>query len=124
MNLNEATELDIRSDIVVTGYNGEMADFDNPRGEIHGFRAYLTITAEDGSRWAHFAHCTKHWEQEAIAEVEKLKARVQAFLDHGAQPLDPACWTPIQPCYGSDAYQSGGWEAETVAWEREMDERF
>jgi len=46
-----------------------------------------------------------------MATVEDLAAKVNATLAAG-KPLTAACWSEVDPAYGSDAYVSQGTEAQ------------
>lgn len=94
----------------VVGRDNEMADFDNPRGEI--IREVFNVRVEfvDGERWDH-NYCSQD-----RARIERLHARIVAAVASG-DDLDPAHWVETDPAYGSLAYQMN--EADIVARERE-----
>lgn len=54
-----------------------------------------------------------HRESEAQAAAEKLLARVVEAQNAQtwAGPVNNPHWGEGQPCYGSEAYEAGGWEA-------------
>jgi hypothetical protein len=78
----------IASDYVVVGHNPEMADFDNPRGEIVRERFYMVAEDAKGYRFGFGSE-----ESEFAAEV--------AF-QHFAPAVSE--WAPLRPAYGSQAY--------------------
>jgi hypothetical protein len=53
----------------------------------------------------------KDLRNEVMATVEDLAAKVNATLAAG-KPLTAACWSEVDPAYGSDAYVSQGTEAQ------------
>lgn len=101
----------IREDIVVVGHNGEMADYDNPRGEIYGRSYYVVATAnhqdnrshDDGLQWAN----AESFRDPAAANA--YLERLLEYVNHGGQ-LDEEFWREIEPCYGTQAWLD--WNAE------------
>lgn len=112
------TGVDVRSDLVYVGRDPEMADFDNPRGEIWRERFYVEIITcncpYEGVRFRHFHGFEKK------ADAERLADRVlNAVLDDRLP--NPKHWEFFGYVYGSEAYQSLGGEADLIAWERDHD---
>jgi hypothetical protein len=105
------TSYDVRSDIVVVGYDPEMADMDNPRGERHGLRWLVIATNAHGDRKGMVVPS----EAVALSMVGGLIARAArgqlpvGFLNH---------WHAERPAYGSPAYEEYG-AADDIALERE-----
>lgn len=101
----------VMSDLMVVGYNGEMADMSNPRGEVVRERHFLIAESEQGHRFA-------------ARRLYETPERPQVFADklnaEHVLPLDPRL-DVTYPAYGSVAYQNGGQVAE-VTWERRRDE--
>jgi hypothetical protein len=104
-------------DIVVTGFNGENADMDNPRGEEYGQQVVVVAESERGDR-AHLvvAVAHPHWAEEELPKAEKVAAALNARLARGLLPVGFSRWSPARPCYGSDAYVAYG-QADDVALE-------
>ena len=106
-----------RSDIVVIGQNPEMADYDNPRGDIHGLCWLVVAANERGDTWEMAVTGTV-----PQVEAERMAERLQARWDNlGKLPVGWAHWTPGRAVYGSDAYVAYG-QADDLAWERRCDE--
>lgn len=106
------------SDIVVVGSNPEMADYDNPRGHIHGEHYYVVATNARGDRWS-FSIGTG---PEYGPKAEAMAAALQVRMDNlGKLPVAFETWQPTGPAYGSDAYVEYGADEE-IAWERRMEE--
>lgn len=119
------THFDTYTDIVVIGSNPEMADYDNPRGHVYGFAAYVRAVSEHGdTRVLHVA--TERCERDALAAAEVLAERLNARLHNlGKLPVAFDTWQEGRAVYGSDAYVEYG-QADDVALEaRELaDEAF
>ena len=119
------THFDTYTDIVVIGSNPEMADYDNPRGHVYGFAAYVRAVSKHGdTRVLHVA--TERSERDAVAQADQLAERLNARLQNlGKLPVAFDGWTAGRPVYGSDAYVEYG-QADDVALEaRELaDEAF
>lgn len=120
MNIHQVITITCRTDIVVIGHNPENADYTNPRGAIFGFCGYVIAEAPDGSRWEFDRTMTGHFEAEVLARLETFVAHVQWQVKNGRK-LDATHWTPARPCYGSEAYASGGWSHEDAMLERMAD---
>lgn len=99
-------EFFVASEIVVTGYNPELADWDNPRGACHAAVYYVVAQDARGNRLAH-GHLTRD-----AAAADRLCWKISA-----AAQIDLRYWTPTRPAYGSEAYEQHG-EAADVARER------
>lgn len=106
------------SDVVVVGQNSEMADYDNPRGEIHGIAAYVVAELENGRRFVSPFGKTARWEENALPAMEKQAAALGVRAASGRLPVAFATWREIQPCYGSQAYVDQDCEAEAAERER------
>lgn len=120
MQIHQVTQIFCRTDVVVVGHNPENADYDNPRGAIFGFCGYVIAEAPDGSRWEFDRTMTGHFEAEVLARLETFVAYMQWQVKNGRK-LDATHWTPARPCYGSEAYASGGWSHEDAMLERMAD---
>lgn len=117
MNINQADQIVVRTDIVVIGCNPEMADYDNPRGNIYGFCGYILAVAEDGSQWMFEHTITRRYEHDVLARLNTFANKVQAHLNKGGK-LDPSRWQEIRPAYASEAYVNGGWVEHDYEAER------
>ena len=103
---------DVRSDVVVIGQHFEAADYDNPRGELFGFAAYVSAVTVDGDRRSLHVKTSKS-EQEAVSAAATLAERLTARLENlGKLPLRFDEWFEDRPVYGSEAYQAYGAEEE------------
>ncbi len=91
-----------RSDLAVVGYNSENADMSNPRGEIIGEIWYIVAEAPNGRRWRHNRSSEYRVAMERHAEL---------MADFSKGFLNALNWIEIDPCYGSEAYESQGIEA-------------
>lgn len=98
--------------IAVVGRDPELADYDNPRGEIH--RVLYSVMAQDetGRRWRH------NYASQRRDVVAALLYRIEAAHAAGNLPtLSPSLWAETDPEYGSEAYVAA--EPDIVAAERE-----
>lgn len=117
----------VREEIVVTGTNPEMADMDNPRGDIHGIAFVLRAwndygdTRETTLAITDLRGCDANAKR-AQAEKQAL-ALNERFARLGKLPVGFDRWAEGRPVYGSPAYQAYGQE-DDLAWERDMDDRF
>lgn len=104
------------TDLVVIDRNPEMADYDNPRGDIVGHAAYVYAEDAAGNRrrvWI----STARWESESLPRAEKVAAALTARLALGKLPVSFSDWDDARPAYGSDAWQQYG-EADEIDLER------
>lgn len=102
-------QAEVRSEIRVAGSDPEMADMDNPRGLIYKEVFFVILTAADGERLA--GPIVK-------GPDSKLPAAIQRSLDRGYDPTTSLAFQPIEPAYGSLAYQRDGIELERLYCER------
>lgn len=117
------TDFDYGSDIVVVGHNSENADYDNPRGEIHGLRPYIRAIDADGNTMIKLSTVTfpvREREDVVHAEAKACAERLNERLLHRRKP-DFSSWIEGRPVYGSPAYEQYGREDDLV-WERSQDE--
>lgn len=112
------------SDIVVIGHEPEMADYDNPRGELYGFSTYVVAEDEFGSRRFKFVKTVSvHFgETEAMRSAALMASALNIRLKDGKLPVAFDTWEIMQAAYGSEAYSREGWEEELIAWERSQEE--
>lgn len=124
MNTNAIT-FDTQSDIVVVDQNSEMADYDNPRGEVYGFAAYVRASNEHGDTRLLYVGTSRD-EREVLAKADKLAAALTARLANlGKLPVAFDSWQPGRPVYGSDAYVEYGQYDDLALEARELaDEAF
>lgn len=106
------------TDIVVIGQDPEMADYSNPRGDIHGHCAYVVVDAPNGRRWVHRKTFTSRWEDDALALIAPLLHSIESHLVAGGT-IREEFWTETDPAYGSEAYVNGGYEAQRAYQERQ-----
>jgi hypothetical protein len=118
--LSEANEIHVTTSLVVIGRDPELQCLSNPYGEVYGVNAAIIAEAPDGSRWVGAISTTDKSEAVAVAWAEEFANEMREFLKGGGE-LDPAAWRPVQPCYGSEAYDQGDWEAIWAAHEREQE---
>jgi hypothetical protein len=109
----------VHSDIVIIGQNPEMADYTNPRGDVHGLRWYVVAANERGdTREVTVTTGPKGCPRTA---AETLAARLQTRWDTlGKLPVGFEAWPAGCPVYGSDAYVEYG-QDDDLAWERRCD---
>ena len=107
-------DVQVRSDLVVVGYDPEFADFENQRGAI--VRQHYYVEARvcgctvEGVRFQH-----EHVFEDAAA-AQRFADRVLAAFFAGRRP-DPALWGFTGFVYGSEAYQRLGGEQDLISWE-------
>lgn len=104
--------LSLHDPLRVVGTNPEMADYDNPRGEIIAPVYSIQAEALDGRRWVHY------WSTPNKAAAERLLERCRAWGVAG-NFFHSEHWLEVDPAYGSPAYQAA--EVEIVADERRRD---
>lgn len=114
------------SDVVVIGNNYEMADYDNPRGELYGYATYVVAEDEWGHRCRLYVETlpSAYGERRAMERAERMKQALIARLQSGRLPVAFDRWEPMTPAYGSHAYIEEGGEDDLIAWERRMDEEY
>ena len=100
----------VYSELVVVGTNPEMADYDNPRGQIIQVRWFIVAEAKDGRRKA---LC-------GVMFDDPVEAGFFANLYTGWDPeqFGHDVWVESRPAYGSTAYVSDGWTEEDFLMER------
>lgn len=103
MNATRYT-IQVSSTFEVTGYNPEMADFDNPQGADVEEVFHLEAVNNYGER--------RTWG--AFRTFAKADAAIAL-----APPVHS--WEEGNPVYGSQAYQDSGEEQNVRAWERAND---
>lgn len=104
--LSAVNEVFARVDITVIGHNNELADLDNPRGEVYGYRADLIAEAPDGSRWVYNVRSwTARHQGDCAPAARKQAERLNNLLGEGFS-LNPARWNATEPCYGTEAYEA------------------
>ena len=109
------------TDLVVVGQNSEMADFDNPRGDIIRSAAYVVAEDEKGYRVRMYIR-TGH-DAEVLAAAQALAERLKARLATGKLPVGFSAWQETYPSYGSEAFVESG-QGEMDAWMDRMEEEF
>src|SRR4051812_5130372 len=98
------TTFDVRDDVVVVGVNPEMADYDNPEGNLFGVAYYVVATNEAGDRRCHFVGSERWAGGPVAAQAARLAAALTARAAKGSMPVGFAAWADDRPAYGSDAY--------------------
>lgn len=98
------------SELVVVGTNPELADYDNPRGNMFGEAWYVYAETDNGDRRRF--HMGTNNQHGAETLVKALTARMAS----GKIPVAFHGWTETRPAYGSDAYIDYG-QADDVAVE-------
>lgn len=110
------------TDLVVVGHNPEMADYDNPRGEIIGSAAY--VYAEDAKGYRRRRHVITGREAVVLPRAEAIALALTARLtDLKKLPVGFDQWDDHVPAYGSEAYIESG-QGEQDAWMDRMEEEF
>lgn len=102
------------SNFEVVGYDSEWADISNPKGAIICEVIYLTAANEIGERWCY---------RLGRIPMDKIEREVSRMMDlichYGVDPKHD--WTPMDPVYGSEAYELGGYEARNLYLERDAE---
>ena len=111
------------TEVVVIGHNPEMADMDNPRGEIYGYAGYIYAVDHRGARVRQYVD-TQRYEEDLMNKMDKIVAALTARLASGKLPVLFSQWEHYHPEYGSEAYQQDGGEEDLIAWERSIEEEF
>ena len=120
-NTSGGLTFDGYTDLVVMFCNPEMADFNNPRGEVYGYRGFVTATDVDGNRKFIYIGEANRTEISPYNEAESLAKCLQARWDnYGKLPIRFCDWQDTRPAYGSEAYIAYG-AADDLAWEREQE---
>ena len=101
----------VNSDLVVVARNPELADIDNPRGEI--IRPKWFVLAEDLDGYRRVLT--------GVDFDDKVNAEKFAATYDGWAPDNESVWIDVQPAYGSRAYVAEQTEADVIAWEREQE---
>lgn len=109
------------TDIVIIGTNPEMADYDNPRGHIHGHAAFVIAEDKAGNR-RRFDVDTGHFESDVLPQAERLAEALNARLAAGKLPVAFDRWYDARPAYGSDAWQAYGEYDELMLERREAED--
>lgn len=109
------------TDLVVIGTNPEMADYDNPRGEIIGHAAYVYADSANGDRRRLHVK-TARFESEALPSAERMAEALNARLASGRLPIAFDRWEEARPCYGSRAWQQYGEYDEMMLERREAED--
>lgn len=109
---------------VIVGSNPEMADMDNPRGEIIGLSYAVRARNEHGDTWERHVVTGRIGEETALyTKAERLAVALQARLERlGKLPVDAAQWQPGRTVYGSGAYVEYGSDDELALERREAEE--
>lgn len=110
------------TDLVVVGTNPEMADYDNPRGEIIRSAAY--VVAEDAKGYRRYSDTIDTgFEADVMPKAERLAERLNTRLRTlGKPPVGFILWREGRPAYGSDAYIESDQGFEDCMMERMADE--
>ena len=104
-----------RNEIVVIGQDPEMADMDNPRGDVIGVRWYVVAANTNGDT----RELTVTSSGSARTAAERLAERLQSRFDIlGKLPVGFDQWPQGRAVYGSPAYEQYG-QADDLAWERQ-----
>lgn len=109
------------TDLVVIGTNPEMADYDNPRGEIIGYAAYVYAENTHGDRRRLFLK-SAYSESEVLPYAERVATALNARMASGRLPVAFDRWEQSRPAYGSEAWQDYGEHDELMLERREADE--
>jgi hypothetical protein len=114
------------SDVVVIDLNPEMADYDNPRGELYGYATYVVAEDEWGHRCRLYVKTLpcSYGERRAMESADRMAKALIARFQSGLLPVAFDRWEPMTPAYGSHAYIEEGGEDDLIEWERQMDEEY
>lgn len=101
---------------VAVGTNPEAADYDNPRGTVYSFAAYVLAEDTLGNRTR--LHVATGYAADVLATAEKLAVALNARLaKHGKLPVGFSSWEHFYPAYGSFAHS----EADLIEWEERIE---
>ena len=103
------------ADIVILGQDFEAADYDNPRGHIYGFSAFVQAVSVHGDTRV-LRVAAGLIEAEVMAKADAVAAALNARLANGKLPVAFDRWEDGRAVYGSEAYVEYGQE-EDLAWE-------
>jgi hypothetical protein len=109
------------TDIVSMGRNPEMADYDNPTGEIYGFSSYTVAVSQSGERRRKYVSSSLS-ERECLEPAYRVAEALNARLGLGKLPVAFSSWEHYHSEYGSAAYIENCEEAELISLERSMEE--
>jgi len=108
-------------DLVVMYCNPEMADMNNPRGEVYGYRPFVFVTDIMGNRKTMYTGPATRDDGAALKGAEYVAKCLQArWGNYGKLPIRFCDWQDTRPAYGSEAYIAYG-AADDLAWEREQE---
>jgi hypothetical protein len=104
--------------LVVVDVNPENADYTNPRGERHGEVYHIAVSNKYGRRWmSRDSFVNRELAEWCVTDIDR------DINVKGNKLLPREYWPEIQPVYGSPCYVNECWEEDTIAWEKELDER-
>lgn len=109
------------TDVVSMGRNPEMADYDNPTGEIYGFSSYVVAVSHSGERRRNYVSSSIS-EGACLELADRTAAALNARLRLGKLPVAFRSWERYHSVYGSAAYIENCEEAELISLERSMEE--
>lgn len=109
-------------DLVVMHCNPEMADVNNPRGEVYGYRPFVFVTDYIGNRKTMYTGPATRDDGAALKDAEYVAKCLQArWNNYRKLPIRFCDWQDTRPAYGSPAYEAYG-AADDIAWEREQED--
>lgn len=108
------------TDVVVIDQNAEMADYDNPSGEIIGYAAHVYAEDVSGNRVRNHVAISRV-EADCLSRAQRLASALNARHAAGKLPIGFDRWEVVRPAYGSDAYVQYG-AHDDLAWERSLEE--
>lgn len=100
---------EVRSEVVITGNNPEMADVTNPNGYTHGTVYFIVATYPSGLRFRH------NWNYENPDKAEALRDRMEK-----TNFFNLRYWDSYRPVYGSQAYEANMPEELALEKKEEM----
>lgn len=98
----------VRTDVIVSGQNSEMADMSNPHGNLYADADYIVAETPTGRRFAHSMTVVTGAYDTGV-DVVRLEALAH-HLNETHPELNMDHWNEIDPCYGSEEYIAQGTE--------------
>ena len=119
--LKEALDASLPDESIVGAMEWVVGDGIGDDGQILTREVkHVVLEMPDGRRYRHFQHFEREWWD---TKLVRLAVRVHTAIENG-MGINPEYWDPIDPAYGSKAYQElddMGYWAERERMEDEHD---
>lgn len=106
--IEQVIQVFVETTPIVVGYDPELVNYDNQRGEIRGWRGDVIAMASDGSQWKFNRAHVGYSEAEVVERLASFVNLVNRSIENGVK-LNGTYWSSIRPAYGSQAYCDGNW---------------